>query len=324
MRFIPKHYLLTNPLFLEDEELIKWKYTDTILVTAYDLIKNDHIIYKLQSEGNTLKEYIRELGFPRDTKILADSGVFVLEWLKKTKSASLNYAFSTVALKVEDVIEAYKMIDPDYLVPLDEIILAKDNEEKVKEKVEKIKENVLKTLEEFQTSKIIGAVQGVREKEIYEIVDFEKEQGIRMFARGGLIPLYYTKYYCDAVKTTREATKGYKLHAFGVAKMKQIDCYAKCLGMDSFDSTIAKPITAAYFFLDENLKKRPFNDELVGQCGCRFCRNIEKLLERGLEMPNFPFTLNLYLHNIQQIYNYSKKLRKILVDQPQEILIHAE
>lgn len=311
MKFIPKHYMLTNPLFFEPE-LIEWDYTDTILVTAYDLLKNDSIVYFLQSRGYTLKEYIRELGFPKQTKIFADSGVFLLEWIKKAKSSSLQQSFSTVKLRIEDIIDAYQLIDPDFLVPLDEIIFSYDSESVVKQKVSTMKDNIVTTLEFFPTKKIVGVIQGVNEETIYSLVDFEKEQGIRTFARGGLIPLYYTKHYCEAIHITREATKGYKLHAFGITKIAQIDCYAKCIGMDSFDSTIVKPLTSSLYFLEEDLKKKPFNEESVINCNCKYCSRIEEMLDRGISHPNFYFLVNLYLHNITQVYNYSKKLKPVL------------
>ncbi|MHA1686014.1 MAG: hypothetical protein ACTSYD_06330 [Candidatus Heimdallarchaeaceae archaeon] len=311
MKFIPKHYMLTNPLFFEPE-LIEWDYTDTILVTAYDLLKNDSLVYFLQSRGYTLKEYIRELGFPKQTKIFADSGVFLLEWIKKAKSSSLQQSFSTVKLRIEDIIDAYQLIDPDFLVPLDEIIFSYDSESVVKQKVSTMKDNIVTTLEFFPTKKIVGVIQGVNEETIYSLVDFEKEHGIRTFARGGLIPLYYTKHYCNAIRLTREATKNYKLHAFGITKISQIDCYAKCVGIDSFDSTIAKPLTSSFFYLEEDLKKKPFNEESVRKCNCRFCKNLAEMIDRGIPKPNFTFTLNLYLHNITQIYKYSKGLNRIL------------
>lgn len=85
--------MLTNPVFAE-KLLIAWDYTETILLTAYDLLKNDPLIYELHSNSVTLKEYLNNIGFPKTTKILADSGVFALEWIKRSKEKTFKQDYS--------------------------------------------------------------------------------------------------------------------------------------------------------------------------------------------------------------------------------------
>lgn len=88
MKFVPKHYLLSNPVFW-DPIFIEWDYTESILLTAYDLLRNDSIIYDLHSKSMTLKELMRENGFPKKTKIFADTGIFMLEWLNSIRENHL-------------------------------------------------------------------------------------------------------------------------------------------------------------------------------------------------------------------------------------------
>ncbi len=134
--------MITNPVFAE-KPFISWDYTDTVLLTAYDLLKNDPLIYELHSNSVTLKEYMNDIGFPKTTKILADSGVFALEWIKRSKGKTFKQDYSHVSLKADQILSTYTLIDPDFIVPLDEIILPKDTEDEVKEKIQKIKNNSL-------------------------------------------------------------------------------------------------------------------------------------------------------------------------------------
>jgi len=310
MEYIPKHYLLTNPVFWE-EPFIDWKYTKSVLVTAYDLLRNESLLYYLDSHSMTLRELMIERGFPPSTKIFADSGIFSLEWFKLVNGRTFKQDYSNVHLKAKEVLSAYAIIDPDYLCPLDEIILATDKDVLVKEKIEKIKTNTLAALECFPSSRIIGIIQGIREEEITEIFDFEKEQGIRIFARGGLIPLFYKDSYCRIIRFTREITKNFLLHAFGLTKLNQICCYGKCLGIDSFDSTIIRWLTTQFFFLTPDLEIKRFNEDLLLSCSCTFCLELQDLQFALMDAPSANFTKNLYLHNVLILNEYSKELEKI-------------
>lgn len=140
MKFVPKHYILSNPVFW-DPIFIKWDYTESILLTAYDLLRNDSIIYDLHSKSMTLKELMRENGFPKKTKIFADTGIFMLEWFKLSKGKSFNQDYSKITLPVNDVLEGYELMDPDLLVVPDEIILPTDSDIIVNKKIENMKEN---------------------------------------------------------------------------------------------------------------------------------------------------------------------------------------
>ena len=71
-----------NSLFLEYPLMLKWPFSDTILVTAYDLLKKDSMLSRMQREGSTLREYLTEKGFNTDIKIMADTGIFAFEFRK--------------------------------------------------------------------------------------------------------------------------------------------------------------------------------------------------------------------------------------------------
>jgi tRNA-guanine family transglycosylase len=306
MDFIPKHYFISDPSFRE-EPFVNWDYTSTILVTAYDLLRNEPLLYYLESNSMSLREYMIDNGFPSSTKILADSGIFALEWFKSMRSNTFKIDFSYIKLKPEEVFYAYQIIDPDFLCPLDEIILASDSETVVEEKINRMKENIVDALDNFSTKKIIGVLQGIKEEDIVEIFDFEKEQGIHNFARGGMIPLYFKPEYCGVIKFTREITKKYPLHAFGIVRLNQVSCYGKCLGMDSFDTTIVRPLTAKLYYLTPELKKERFNDEVFLNCECHHCKLMKEYDYELMERPATKLMINLYLHNIMTLETYASK-----------------
>lgn len=309
MKFVPKHYLLSNPVFW-DPIFIEWNYTESILLTAYDLLRNDSIIYDLHSKSMTLKELMRENGFPKKTKIFADTGIFMLEWFKLYKGKSFNQDYSKITLPVNDVLEGYELMDPDLLVVPDEIILPMDSDSIVKKKIENMKENVIKTLDRFPKSKVIGVIQGLTSKTMDNIYDFEKSHGITIFARGGLIPIKRrNNLYCETIKYSRQITKENFLHAFGIVNLNQIKCYGRCANIDSFDSTIVRALTSELYFVDENLVKHRFSDEVLTKCDCYFCDRLRSLRLENYEYPGRSVIEKLFLHNIIAIKNYCDNVK---------------
>lgn len=75
-----------NPLFLEDDLMLDWIFSDTILVTAYDLLKNDTLLTRFQREGSTLREYFINKGFNKNIKIMADTCIFAYEFRGQSPS----------------------------------------------------------------------------------------------------------------------------------------------------------------------------------------------------------------------------------------------
>ncbi len=309
MKYVPKHYLLSNPVFW-DPIFIRWDYTESILLTAYDLLRNDKIIYNLHSKSLTLKELMRENGFPKDTKILADTGIFMLEWFKLAKGKSFNQDYSKITLPIEEVLEAYELMDPDLLIAPDEIILPKDSDKVVKQKVERMKKNIIQTLDRFPKSNVVGVIQGVTNDIMDELYEFEKENGISIFARGGLIPIKRkNNLYCDTIKYSREIAKENFLHAFGIVNLSQIKCYGRCANIDSFDSTIARALTAELYFVDDNLIKYRFSEEVLTKCECYFCERLRSLRLENYEYPGRSVMEKLFLHNVISISNYCDNVK---------------
>ncbi len=307
MEFIPKHYMLSNPIFWESS-FIEWKYTDTILLTAYDLLRNDRLIYLLHSSSTTLKELARENGFPKETKIFADSGIFMLEWFKLMKGRTFKQDYSRIMLTTEQILEGYKLIDPDFLVAPDEIILPNEPEDSIKRKVANMKTGILKTLNNFPKKKVVGVIQGVNKEVMDEIYDFEKSQGITTFARGGLIPIKRRNVlYCNTLKYSRQLTVNHTLHAFGIVTLDQIKCYGRCANIDSFDSTIIRALTAELYWIDNKLEKHRFNDKIVNNCNCHFCKNLQGVNLKKYEYATKKILQNLYLHNIATVFNFCKR-----------------
>ncbi|MHA1302411.1 MAG: hypothetical protein ACTSQE_10440 [Candidatus Heimdallarchaeaceae archaeon] len=317
MEFIPKHYCLSDKIFWS-KPLIDWTYSDTILLTAYDLLNNDPLIYYLQSNSLTLSELLKENGFPADTKILADTGIFSLEFRKYVRGRTFKQDYSTVNIETDEIIEIYKLIDPDFLVAPDEIILFRDSPKSVKKKVDKMKNNLRACLDCFNAKKVIGVIQGITFEVIDEFFDFYKEQGITHFARGGLIPISWKKeLFCKVLNYTRTLTSDYPLHAFGVSNLDIVRCYTLCSSVDSFDSTIVKALTSDLYYLTPSLRKVRFDDQVIADCSCPYCNELrESVQDISYDFASIAILVNLYLHNITTVTqfcsnppNYTKKFK---------------
>ncbi|MFV2016726.1 MAG: hypothetical protein ACC656_14945, partial [Candidatus Heimdallarchaeota archaeon] len=143
----------------------------------------------LHKTGSTLKDYLHNFGFNKKVKILADTGVFELEMRKARLSKFDKYLTKLHTLKTTEIFHAYNLIDPDFLVAPDEMILIGDSVQDQELKKQQIKENLHKTLIEFSKSKIIATIQGLDQRVISEITHHIQEEKITKVARGGLLPL---------------------------------------------------------------------------------------------------------------------------------------
>lgn len=74
------------------------------------------------NSGNTLKEGLVELGFPKGNTLVADTGVFEMEAKKAGIARNLGIEVD-IELMNNQIFEAYKLSGADYFVAPDEIIL---------------------------------------------------------------------------------------------------------------------------------------------------------------------------------------------------------
>ncbi|MHA1135060.1 MAG: hypothetical protein ACTSSE_01080 [Candidatus Thorarchaeota archaeon] len=207
-RLIPKNHFCPFSLF-RNEPLINWKYTQAVLFTAYDVYRsNDFWLDQTINSGETLKEGLIELGFPKTNTLVADTGVFEMEAKKAGIARNLGIDVD-IELTNKQIFDAYTLSGADYFVAPDEIVLPLDNQSVVKTKITIIKENLLELLEVVPASKVIAVIQGHSEEVITNLYDFYREQKISCFAIGGVIPLYhYSKEKLEQVLTfVRDLTK---------------------------------------------------------------------------------------------------------------------
>ena len=168
----------------------------------------------------------------------------------------------------------------------------------------------MKTLDEFPKQKIVGVIQGTRKETIDEIYDFEKSNGITIFARGGLIPIKRkNNLYCNVLSYSRQLITENILHAFGIVELDQIKCYGRCAQIDSFDSTIVRALTAELYWIDTNLIKNRFNDQVIKNCDCIYCKYLTELNIDKYDFASKAIMQNLYLHNIITIYEQCNKMK---------------
>lgn len=132
------------------------------------------------NSGNTLKEGLVELGFPKGNTLVADTGVFEMEAKKAGIARNLGIEVD-IELMNNQIFEAYKLSGADYFVAPDEIILPQDSQTEIITKIGKIKDNLLELLEVVPASKVIAVIQGHSEEVISDIYDFHREQGISCF-----------------------------------------------------------------------------------------------------------------------------------------------
>ena len=225
-RLIPKNHFCSLSLF-RDEPLIDWKFTKAVLFTAYDVYRsNDFWLDTIINSGKTLKEGLIDLGFPKGNTLVADTGVFEMEAKKAGIARNLGIDVD-IELTNDQIFEAYTLSGADYFVAPDEIVLPQDDSASVTTKIGKIKDNLLELLEIVPASKVIAVIQGHTEETITGLYDFYREHKISCFAIGGVIPLYHhSKELLERVlKFTRNLTKDYWLHIFGLPRMSLLQYY---------------------------------------------------------------------------------------------------
>ncbi|MHA2426078.1 MAG: hypothetical protein ACXAEF_14905, partial [Candidatus Thorarchaeota archaeon] len=242
---IPKNHFASMGFFRE-EPLINWTYTKAVLFTAYDIYRsNDFWLDSVIKTGQSLKEALNNLGFPKKNTLIADTGIFEIEAKKAGIAKKLGIQVD-IELSNDQIIEAYKLSGADFYVAPDEIILATDDENTKRNKLETIKDNLLTLLEHFPSSKVIGVIQGIEQNHIKNLFDFYRSQGVTKFAAGGIIPLYrYDKeLFKQTIRSVRNLTNGYWLHTFGLPDVRLLPFYLHEIGMDSVDTSMLLYMTA--------------------------------------------------------------------------------
>ena len=293
-RLIPKFHFCSVPVFRE-EPLINWTYTEAVLFTAYDVYRsNDYWLDNVVNSGSTLKEALIDLGFPKSNALVVDTGVFELEAKKAGLSRELGIDV-TIELTNAQIFEAYELSGADFFVAPDEIILPLDCQEVIKEKVEKIKHNLLGLLDIVPPSQVIAVIQGHDQKTVDDLLEFYRENGISVFAVGGVIPLYHhdKELLQNHLMYVRNATRTKWLHIFGLPRMSLLSYYLHNIQVDSVDTSTLTYLTARRRYL---VGLKPEQVRLVDfkECKCPGCVVLaENIAPRSPE-----FFVNLYIHNI--------------------------
>ncbi|TFG14639.1 hypothetical protein EU537_02940 [Candidatus Thorarchaeota archaeon] len=250
----------------------------------------------------TLKEGLVELGFKKSNTLVADTGVFEIEARKSGIARRLGIT-PDIELSIEQIFEAYEISGADYFVSPDEIILPTDDIITTRVKVEKIKSNMLSFLKQFPAKKAIGVIQGNSRSVISEIYDFYRSHNLKIFAAGGIIPLY--KYDKELFKRTlryiRQITNGFWLHTFGLPMIKLLPFYLGIVGMDSVDTSMLLYLTARRRYL-QGIRALQVRIAKFDECSCRGCR----LLKTKLHPRSIDFFTALYIHNLTEATKISK------------------
>lgn len=294
-RLVPKNHFCSFSLFRE-EPLINWTFTESVLFTAYDVYRSNNFwLDSVIRSGATLKEAMQDLGFPQSNTFVADTGIFEMEARKAGIARDLGIDVD-IKLTNNQIFEAYKLSGADFFVSPDEIILPQDKPEEIEKKVETIKDNLLELLDIVPASQVIAVIQGIEKRVIVGLLDFYRENGIRYFAKGGVIPLYHydSNLLEEVLKFTRKVTKGDWLHVFGLPHMRLLNYYLHELDYDSVDTSMLLYLSARRRYL-KGSTPLPVRLASFKECGCIGCQNLETLKD---STRSSRFVINLYVHNL--------------------------
>ncbi len=295
-RLVPKNHFCSMEIFREPP-LVNWTFTDTILLTAYDVYRSsDFWVDSIVSSGSTLKEAMVNLGFPRGKTMMADTGIFEFEAKKAGIAKELGITVD-MSLSNDEIFEAYRLSGADFFVSPDEIILPTDTRLEVRKKIAKIKDNLRDLLEIVKPRHAIAVIQGCDKHTIDTLYDFFLENGIRLFARGGLIPLWKhdNALFERVLAYSRKLTKKYWLHAFGLPRVSLLPQYLHSVGMNSVDSSTLSYVTARRMYLI-GVDTRPVRLADFESCDCDGCKIL-------MDMPpsrSSLFFVGLYIHNVTE------------------------
>ena len=301
---------LSNPLFLEYDIIKEWKFSKIILITAFDLLKDERLILELQKRDITLKEYLHEQGFNRDVKILCDTGIFEFE-VKKAK-LQVDIPVESNSLSTADIFRAYELIEPDFLVAPDEIILQSDSVERIKSKISLLEQNLYLTMDRFPKEKILGVLHGFSTNHLTRILNFITKEGIKKVARGGLIPLWAEskEKFREVVKLSetlaREQGIEY-LHSFGLPSLRVIKDYFYVNRYDTLDTSVLYYRTAQRKFLINKGYFISVRYAHFKRCGCEGCNIMDRTIHRP---SSGAFAVGLYYHNCMMLNNLVGRLRQ--------------
>ena len=305
-------YSFNNPLFTEHDLILNWELSETVLITAYDLLKDDYLVNYLNRTGLTLKEYLCQKGFNKEIKILGDTGIFEFE----AKKAHLDIeAFENIPheFTTNDIYFAYDLMDPDYLISPDSIILQTDSKENAKNKINDMITLFERTHDKFsdRKHKIIGVLQGFDEETLQNLLDVYSKEKNSIVARGGLIPLWTeSKQKFDEIITlTENVVNDYqidKLHSFGLPSLTTIKNYFVDNAYSSLDTSIIYYRTAERLYLTQSGFFISVNKALANfrYCACKGC----SIMSSSKYFTNSSqFVLGLYYHNCHQLNKLVEK-----------------
>ncbi len=296
-------YPYHNPLFKEYLMLQDWKFSDTVLITAYDLYKNDFLVQQLQRSGSTLKELIQENGFNKNVKIMADTGVFEMEARKMFLDIGVA---PHMDLTPKEIFDAYDLIGADWFVSPDLIILPEDKD--IEPKIKFTMDNLQAALDRFPKEKVVATIQGLDKPTIQMMVDNIKENNVDNAARGGLLPLAFHdlnrfKYVLQVSEYIIRAGKISYLHAFGLYGIFTLVNLFVQNSYDTVDTSSIYYKTATRKYLTDKGKYVYITKADFCDCfGCKIMQESKYFLDGG------KFAVGLYYHNAHQLSTICNKI----------------
>ncbi len=294
-------------MFLEHELILNWRYSKAVLVSSFDLLKDDQLILHLQRKGMTLKEYLQEeRGFNKDIKLVCDTGIFEYE-VKKAKLQIEVPKYGKFSNK--DIFQAYQLIGPDFFIAPDEIIVQSDTINEVHQKMQQMIINVQQTIDLFPKEKIIPVLHGFTTKDMSTYLDFLKAENFKIIARGGLIPLWNESKikFKEVIKESEYLVRqnfSY-IHSFGLPSLNSIKDYFYHNSYDSLDTSIIYYRTAQRKFLIDKGYFISVRNAYFNRCGCDGC---QVMMDNTYKPNSGNFAIGLYIHNCLMLVNLVHRL----------------
>ncbi|MHA2249300.1 MAG: hypothetical protein ACXAD7_03010 [Candidatus Kariarchaeaceae archaeon] len=294
---------------LNHKELLAWEFSDIVLITAFDIFRDDYLVTYLQRTGLTLREYLYDIGFNQDVKILADTGIFEIE-ARKARLQIIENDEKPIQLTTTEILHAYELIDADYVIAPDEMILIEDDPEVVQAKVNQTLDNLVRTLDVFPKEKIYATIQGVNTEQIQEIIDVIDMHQLKNAARGGLLPMRRASInkFQEILSITEDlARKSHitQLHAFGLSHPKVMRDLFVNNSYDSVDTSIIYWYTSKRKYLTKDIKLISVNRAKFSSCNCPGCQ----IMADNTWYPNGgDFAVGLYSHNARSLASIAENM----------------
>jgi tRNA-guanine family transglycosylase len=269
----------------QEEPFAPWAFQENVLLSVLSFYESTVI-----TEDFSLKEEVQ-------CEVFMDSGAFA--------ATSMGYHFDPY-----EVAEMHAVLQADFIVPLDIIILPDDSPTIVQEKIQQTLTNTEILLDlKPSGSEVIGPLQGMNRELITKLFDEYRSLGVTKFALGGLVFQPNLAANLERIAIAREITAGCFLHLFGKFLHPELLKLAIISDADAVDGYgyILSSIRGNYILNGKYHPVTTLTEEDISCCFCPICSEAELTeFTQGNQIAQYL----LIQHNIHQLNHLKEKYLK--------------